>query len=239
MSATEPSSAAPEPGSSEWWRDLGERLDRRRPRAEGLTIERIVTEAVALVDEAGLEALTVRGLAARFETGSATLYRHVASRDELLVLIVDHVLGEVVEPDRSRPARDRVEALAGELRGVLLRHPNLIPALPAAPLLGPNARRGSALAVAALLEAGFPAEVAVPGYLALLDYVLGSVFFDSARIGRHGQADPETAAALREHLDGIDSDQVFRFGLRTFLDGLLDVARRSLPAGVVDAIADR
>jgi AcrR family transcriptional regulator len=55
-------------------------LERRRPRVDGLTIERVVDEALALVDSEGLDALTVRGLAARFDTSSATLYRHVASR---------------------------------------------------------------------------------------------------------------------------------------------------------------
>lgn len=229
MSAAEPTAPSAEPGSSAWWRDLEQRLDRRRPRADGLTIERIVTEAVALVDDAGLDALTVRGLAARFGTGSATLYRHVASRDELLVLIVDHVLGEVVEPDPELPARDRVEALAGELRRVLLRHPHLIPALPAAPLLGPNAIRGSALGLGSLLEAGFPPQVAAPGYLALLDYVLGSVFFDSASVGRHGQPDADQGLPYRDALDAISSDQVFAFGLRTFLDGLVAEAERAAP----------
>src|SRR5436853_107267 len=63
------------------------RLARRRPRSEGLTIERIIDEALALVDEEGLDALTVRRLATRLDTGSATLYRHVASRTELLVLM--------------------------------------------------------------------------------------------------------------------------------------------------------
>ena len=220
MSTAERVLSSVTPGSSAWWRELHERLDRRRPRADGLTIERIVTEAVALVDDAGLDALTVRGLAARFGTGSATLYRHVASRDELLVLIVDHVLGEVEAPEESLPGRARVEALAGELRQVLLRHPNLIPALPAAPLLGPNAIRGTALGLGSLIEAGFPEGVAVPGYLAHLDYVLGSVFYDSAQTGRHGRPDDEVDLP-HPPIEELGSDEVFRFGLQAFLDGLL------------------
>jgi AcrR family transcriptional regulator len=235
MSAVEPSSPPVKAGTSAWWREREERLDRRRPRADGLTIERIVEEAVALVDAEGLEALTVRGLAARFGTGSATLYRHVASRDELLVLIVDHVLGEVVEPALDLAARARVSALATELRRVLLRHPNLIPSLPAAPLLGPNAIRGSSLALGSLIEAGFPAPLAVPAYLALLDYVLGSVFFDSGRLGRHGRPDIDDGAlALRLELSDVTSDDVFALGLRTFLHGLEADA-----AGAIDASSDR
>lgn len=230
VSLAERSSGPLVPGSSAWWRELAGRLDRRRPRADGLTIERIVEEAVALVDAEGLEALTVRGLASRFGTGSATLYRHVASRDELLVLIVDHVLGEVEPPGDDLTGRPRVEALAAELRRVLLRHPNLVPALPAAPLLGPNALRGSELALVALLESGLEVDVAVPAYLALLDFVLGSVFFDSGRLGRHGEPAEVDAEddlqGTRSVIESLTSDDVFAFGLARFLDG---VGRRSTP----------
>jgi AcrR family transcriptional regulator len=232
VSAADVLAEAPVPGSVAWWAERQARLARRRPRADGLTIERIVEEAVAIVDDEGLDALTVRRLAARFDTGSATLYRHVASRDELLVLIVDHVLGEVDVTATGTGPRARVEALAGELRRVLLRHPNLVPALPSAPLQGPNAVRGSELSVAAMLESGFPIELAITGYLVLLDYVLGSVFFDSAHLDRHGEVHGTTAEGpdplgdqVRRTLEGMGSEGVFRYGLQTFLDGLEARAR--------------
>lgn len=230
MSAAEPLPIVPSTaGSVAWWEEREVRLARRRPRAEGLTIERIVEEAIELVDVEGLDALTVRRLAARFDTGSATLYRHVASRDELLVLIVDHVLGEIDLGVGDGTARGQVEALATELRRVLLRHPNLVPALPAAPLQGPNARRGSEVTLAALLAAGFPIEHSVAAYLVLLDYVLGSVFFDSAQLDRHGEVHhgplavtgPSAVIAdARDAVASINSDDAFRFGLRAFVDGL-------------------
>lgn len=236
MSAADAADELHAPGSAAWWADRRDRLARRRPRADGLTIERIVEEAVQIVDDEGLEALTVRRLAARFDTGSATLYRHVASRDELLVLIVDHVLGEVDTSGGPADPRERVEALAQGLRDVLLRHPNLVPALPAAPLQGPNAVRGSELSLASFLEAGFPADLAFVGYLVLIDYVLGSVFFDSAQLDRHGTVHhgpvptpdgpltPAMVDALRT-VTHLRSEEAFTFGLRTFLDGLEAVAR--------------
>src|SRR5262249_31076670 len=150
---------------------------------------RILDAALAIVDHEGLEALTVRRLAARFDTSSASLYRHVASRDELLVLLIDEVLGEVHLPGPDLPGRTGVEALALEFRSVLQRHPNVVPALRAAPLLGPNALRGANCGLVLLLDAGHPPEVAIPGYLAMLDYVLGSVFFDMAT-SRHPEVEP-------------------------------------------------
>ncbi len=222
------------PGSARWWMDRASRLARRRPRADGLTIERIITAAVALVDAEGLEALTVRRLADDLETGSASLYRHFASRDELLVLMVDHVLGEIELPAPALPGRRKVELLSAELRRVLIDHANLLPALTASPLLGPNAMRGAEHGLANLLDAGFVPEAAVPAYLALIDYVLGTVYFDTSSAGRaptgeRNSADliaalpAEAFPTLRANQGAFalpTVDEVFAFGLTTFLDGL-------------------
>jgi AcrR family transcriptional regulator len=224
-------SQSPLPGSQAWWAAHEERLARRRPRQDGLTVERILVEALDLVDREGLDALTVRALAARFDTSSATLYRHVDSRDELLVLLVDHVLGEIKLPDPFLPGRRKVEALSCEFRRVLARHQNVVPAMRVAPLLGPNARAAAEVGLANLIDAGYPGEIAVPGYLALIDYVLGSVFFDSAgirdrriaRLGAEGEIDDPSSPVLTEHQKAIEtsqSDEVFAFGLAVFLDGL-------------------
>ena len=203
--------ATTEPGSAAWWAAHADRLARRRPRTGGLTIERIVEAAVEIIDAHGLEALTVRNLAARFETSSATLYRHVASVEDLRVLVIDRVLGEVQPPAPDLPPREKVTTLGLELRRVLAAHPEVVPALRAAPLLGPNAQRGAELGFACLLEMGFAEEVAIPAYLALVDFVLGSVFFDSAS-GGHGRDDGR-------HGD-LTGDDVARFGLDVFLTGL-------------------
>jgi AcrR family transcriptional regulator len=202
----------PPPGSAAWWRRHEERLARRRPHTDGLTLEVVLAEALALVDAEGLDALTVRALAARLGTGSSTLYRHVASREELLVLLVDAVLGEVRLPDPALPGRVRVEQLSAELRRVLRSHPHVVPALSGSPILGPNATRASACGLDNLLAAGHPPDRARTAYLALLDYVLGSVAFDAAAGDAHGSSSPPSADS--------GSDDVFAFGLRTFLDGL-------------------
>jgi AcrR family transcriptional regulator len=198
-------------GSAAWWRQWHERQARRRPRADGLTVERIVAVALGIVDAEGLDALTVRRIADQLGTGSATLYRHVTSREELLELLVDHVIGDVRRPPADLPWRAKVERLSAELRRVLIVHADLVPALATSPLLGPNAMRGSEDGLANLLEGGYPTDLAVLAYRALLDYVLGTVFFDTSRVGRSGPRHPDKAAS---------SDEVFRFGLRALLDGI-------------------
>ncbi len=208
-------SAAPAPGSASWWRRHEERLARRRPHTDGLRLEVVLAEALALVDAEGMDALTVRALATRLGTGSSTLYRHVASREELLVLLVDAVFGEVRLPDPELPGRVRVEQLSTELRRVLRSHPHIVPALGGSPIRGPNAVRAATCGLDNLLAAGHPPDRARAAYLALLDYVLGSVAFDAAAEAPAGPA--EGAGA---HGSGSRSDAVFDFGLRTFLDGL-------------------
>ena len=243
MTQTQTDEGAEGPGTAAWWDAHAERLQRRRPRAGGLTVERIVAEALALVDRDGLDALTVRHLAGALGTSSATLYRHVASVDELLVLMIDQVLGEIDLPDADRPARERVTHLAVEFRRVLVEHPGMVPALRASPLLGPNAMRGAESGLAYLLEMGFAPSVAVSGYLALIDYVLGSVFFDTASGGDRSPVGPprrpagsqgplaegsavtgaRSGSALIVHRDALQaasSAEVFRLGLTAFLDGL-------------------
>ena len=218
-----------EPGSAVWWTAHRERLARRGPRAGGLTIERIVDEAIALVDAEGLDALTVRALTGRLGTSSATLYRHVAGVDELAVLVIDRVLGEVELPDPSLDPRARVVALSVEFRRVLQAHPAIVNGLRSGPLQGPNALRGASNGLASLLESGYEPAIAVTAYLALIDYVLGSVFFDSAS-PHHGQfstdhfdVEGSPTSQLEEHrqlLVDASSDTVFLAAVNALLDGL-------------------
>ncbi len=202
-------------GSATWWEERRERAGRRRPRQDGLTSEGIVDAAVRLVDDEGLSALTVRRLAEDLGTGSASLYRHVSSREELLVLMVDRVIGEVVLPGDDLPGRAGVVHLASELRRVLLDHHELLPALTAAPLLGPNALRGVEVGLRCMVDAGYEDADAVPAVLALIDFVLGTVYFDTSSAGRsfaEGEGGPGGSAPAAE--------QVFAFGVDTFLAGL-------------------
>jgi AcrR family transcriptional regulator len=197
----------PPVGSADWWAAWQERQARRRPRADGLTIERVVAAAATIVDNEGLTALTVRRIAESLGTGSATLYRHVASREELLELVLDQVIGEVELPPAELPGRRRCELLSTELRRVLLRHAALVPVVATSRLQGPNATDRAVHGLRNLVDAGFDQPVALQGYLGLLHFVIGSVFFEANR-----------SEDIRHHPH--DPDEVFAFGLKAFLDGM-------------------
>lgn len=72
-----------------------DRPSRGRRRASH-SIEAVLTAAVALLDEAGEPALTLRALAARLGTGVGSIYWYVSGKDDLLDRAIDHVLGGVL-----------------------------------------------------------------------------------------------------------------------------------------------
>lgn len=81
------------------------RADGGRRRASH-SMESVLTEAVALLDEAGAPALTFRALAQRLGGGVASIYWYVASKDELLDRATDHVMGTVLADIEKLPIGD-------------------------------------------------------------------------------------------------------------------------------------
>ncbi|UUU38111.1 TetR/AcrR family transcriptional regulator [Streptomyces sp. NBC_00162] len=94
----DPAPEPAEPGSASWWRARYAERDRRRPRTGGLTLARITAGALELADRDGLDFLTMRSLGEHLQVRHTSLYRHVASREELLIETVDHMLGEIRLP---------------------------------------------------------------------------------------------------------------------------------------------
>src|SRR3954452_11570162 len=105
-------------GGNVWLRPAG----RARRAAPPLNRDRIVDEAVALLDEEGAGRLTMRRLAERLGTGSTTLYWHVETKDDVLDLALDRIFGDVPVPAPGPDRRaDVVELMAG-WRRAMLRH---------------------------------------------------------------------------------------------------------------------
>src|SRR6476659_1046565 len=80
----------------------GARRPRERRRASH-SLDSVLTEAVALLDESGEPGLTFRALAARLGGGVASIYWYVASRDELLDRATDHVLAQALADPAQYP----------------------------------------------------------------------------------------------------------------------------------------
>lgn len=230
-------STPPEPGSARWWADrlAGNRI--RRPRVGGLSTPRIVEAAMDVLREDGVEALTLRAVADRLNTSSASLYRHITSRDELMALMADHVLGNIRLPSSERGWRADVEALMHELRRVLLAQPLPPSAARSTSGYGPNGLRLLDAALGMFLGAGLDTAQAAFATTTMIQFVAGVVDIERSAAGRGSQGatradgfdqllaglDAERFTALRAagaaYL-AMPADDVFSYGMNRFLDGI-------------------
>lgn len=228
----------PNPVPSVWTRQ------KREPDQPSLSRAAIVREAVAMLDAEGIEALSMRKLGARLGAGATSLYRHVATKDELMELAVDEVAAEVHVPAiEGADWRTAATGAAASFRAAALRHPWLSSVLGQAGLayLGPNLMAFSERLAALFTAAGFPESnrAAEP----LLSYVIGISTTEAAwltTVARSGETEAEflarlmpaarRAAAPYEHLTveyAVETadpaalrEEKFRYGLETVLDGL-------------------
>ena len=215
---------------------------RPTPRRQAPSVDRIVERAVAIADAEGLDALSMRRVAADLGSGTASLYRYVASRDELLDLMTDAVQGEVGPPRPSGDWRGDLAAVASGLRALMLRHPWLSSELVGRSNLGPMSLRRADAALGAAAELTDDITLAADIVDTVMAYVLGVVAAELAEIQasrRTGLTDEQWQSSvgpyMREIVDGgqypwfarrvmeaedSDPEQRFDFGLACVLDGV-------------------
>ena len=208
---TEPQIAPPP------WQRLPDRRARRR--REPISRDAIVTAAVELLDREGLAALSMRRLAEELGTGAASLYWHVGSKDGLLDLVFDHIIGEgkVPEPDPGR-WQEQLKDVARAQRAATLRHPYIVRISIGRIPMGPNALRYSERVLAILRAGGLPPRLAVQGYLLLIATVNGftldetgvedSATGDSGPGGRPADPDglQEAANMARDYITSLPAE---------------------------------
>ena len=154
------------------WQRAPNRQARRR--REPISREAIVQAAIQLLDREGLAALSMRRLADELGTGAASLYWHVGSKDGLLDLVLDQIIGEGQVPDPDPPRwREQLKEVARGQRAASLRHPWVVRVSIGRIPMGPNALRYSERILAILRAGGLPPRLAVQGYLLLIATVNG------------------------------------------------------------------
>jgi AcrR family transcriptional regulator len=201
-----------------------------------LPLDRILAAALELVDEQGAKALSMRALAQRLESGTATLYRHFANRSELVAMMVDHMLGEVDLDARTvsaLPWQQACTSFAQHMFDALGRHGNVASLLIGHVPMGPNALAHREQILSVLLDNGFPPVVAAHAYATLARCVLGFAIQLSGPAAATGQQDAELSAAFHE-LDPsrypatvtaaddlpVPLEEEFAFGLQLIVAGL-------------------
>jgi AcrR family transcriptional regulator len=154
------------------WQRTPVRASRRR--RDPISKEAIVATAIRLLDAEGLRGLSMRRIADQLGTGAASLYWHVGSKDGLLDLVFDEIIGELTIPDPDPPRwREQVKHIARAQRAISLRHPYVVQLSIGRIPLGPNALRYSERTLAILRAGGLPPRLAVQGSHLLISTVNG------------------------------------------------------------------
>jgi TetR/AcrR family tetracycline transcriptional repressor len=169
---------------------------RRRPGPRrALTEDEILDAALSLLDEGGVDAASVRGIAARVGVAPNAVYTYFPGKAAVVEALAERLLGEVdhdVFADQNRPWRERVEALALELRERLSAHPGAVPLLIGGPLNGPHALAINEQLLQLLAAAGLDLDDAARAAYLLFAYVLGSVAVEVADARQPGRLPPES-----------------------------------------------
>jgi AcrR family transcriptional regulator len=216
----------------------GTTTTRTRPRGS-LTREEIIKEALALLDEHGPGALSMRRLADRLGVAPNALYTHVRGKADLIDGLIDQVYaGLDLDPDPTGDWTEQLATLSQAVRAHLLAHPAVVPFALQQPGLGPHSLRLGEAIYNVLRPAGFTDQAVVGTVYALLTYILGFVALEVPRAGTTPQTSDEFVrrmwaffaalppgefphtVQLAAQLARISTDDQFQFGIRTFLAGL-------------------
>ncbi len=216
-----------------------------------LTAEGIYRAALRLADAEGLDALTMRGLAAEMGVATMSLYSHVATKDDLLVGVVNLVNQELNLPEPDMPPWEALKSVTREFRRVALKHPNLVPLIMRRPPTGSEGLLTLETALDALRRAGIPPELTGRAYRLSASFAIGFVslecggFFLPVDVDAGERVAPIDIAAipriveLAPYLAKWDADEEFERGMDAVMGVLAGWATSSGAGEAVEGDSGR
>lgn len=204
-----------------------------------LTRERLIDAAVQLVEEEGLEALTLRRLGARCGVSAMTPYRHIKTKEELLGALADRYLSELSLADPTESTWDEyLRNLFRAVLAILKRYPALATIVGKQHVNGLAGFRAGEAVLAVLDDAGLPPDVAIAGFASLTAFTVGFAMQEMPSPAREAQFAERRATVnelpvhqfphVRAHSDAFvnrASDRNFEIGLELMISGLRAAAR--------------
>ncbi|MFN3217688.1 MAG: TetR/AcrR family transcriptional regulator C-terminal domain-containing protein [Acidimicrobiales bacterium] len=163
----------------------------RRP---GLTRATIVDAALEVIDESGIDSLTMRALGERLGVDPMAAYRHFANKAEILDAVADRVVADVAAPDSTVAWDERLVALALDARRALLAHPTMARYLAARPPLGPASLTLVDRLLGVLADGGFDTRTSTRTAQSIIAVVLGT----TAAVTDSGSAAEERMNIVRQ-----------------------------------------
>jgi AcrR family transcriptional regulator len=203
-----------------------------------LTKDRVLSTAIRLADDSGVESLSMRKLGQSLGVEAMSLYNHVASKDEVLDGIADRVLREIDLPEPGGDWEHAIWTCATSAHAVLASHPWACQLIMSIPRPLPARLRYMDEILRCLREAGFSPAATYHGYHAVDSHILGFTLWEAGHAmstedlaGLASFVPSLTAAGFpylaehaEQHLSGIHRGHQdggeFEFGLRLIVDGL-------------------
>lgn len=228
-----------------WRHDLPPRPSGRGPKP-AVSVDAVVGVAVGLADREGYDKVSIRTVAAELGLRPMSLYTYVPSKDALTVLMVDAVADEDAPLPGDLPPRERLAAVARQVRAELTAHPWLLEVSPWRLVLGPGRMRRYERQLAAIDGLGL-SEVAMDRVIAVLSEfatgnarmavaaaretgrmsdarwweVHGPLLAEVMPPGRFPLSSRVGAAVGELYQAPADPDGAFEYGLARLLDGIL------------------
>lgn len=211
-----------------------------------LSADLIFSAALALVDEEGLAALTMRHLAESIGVATMSLYSHVPTKDDLLLGVVNLATSQMALPSPDVPPWEALRSVTRAFRHVALRHPNLVPLIMRQPPTGFEGLRTLEVALDALRRAGLEPERAASAYRMMASFAIGFVslecggFFRPVDVAAGGQVAPIELSALPRvaemapYLAVWDAGEEFETGMDAVISVLATWVGSPEPAQVVE-----
>jgi len=210
----------------------GESARRRPGRPAVLSRGQVLDAALALFDAHGVGAVTIRRVATALDVSPMALYRHVADKDELLLVLVDRLAARLRYPERPQDPREAILVLWATLYDGLAQHPWLPEVLARRRLMAASVLDAIEEIHANLIALGLSLDQAVVTYRIMWQFTLGTLLLRAEATSHgatvqqqlRGSPDPQhhpTLAATASHWTAAQSSDTYLADLTTLLDGLL------------------
>jgi AcrR family transcriptional regulator len=206
-----------------------------------LTRERVLSVATTLADDIGIEAFTIRRLAAALDTKPMSIYHYLSSKDQIIDGMVDRVFAEIELPATDLEWREAIRRRCRSARKVLARHPWAPPLMESRQDPGPATLRHHDAVLGCFRRGGLSLALTAHAYAVVDSYVYGFAL-EEANLPDAGGAEmvemaadsidawqagyPHLAEFTTEHVlqPGYRFADSFDFGLDLILDGLARAA---------------
>ena len=179
-------------------------------RAAALSRDEIVRTAIKVADAEGPDAISMRRIARELNAGTMSLYWHVASKEELVDLMIDTVQGEQRAPEPSGNWRADLRALTRNARAALHRHPWMVDFIGGRPPIGPKALQNVERALASLDGLGLDKVTAMTIVMTVTTYALGAALREAQEASGERYLEQQFADVTDEERDAMLADFVAR-----------------------------